>query len=46
MKKQLLPIHLVVYMLTFKNREMELTPCFIEELEEYILERTRYKGYE
>jgi hypothetical protein len=46
MKKQLLLVHLVAYILTLENQEMELTPRFMEELEEYILERIRYKGYE
>lgn len=46
MKKQLLPVHLAAYMLTPENREMELTPGFMEKLEEYILMTIGIKGYE
>ena len=46
MRKQLLPVHLAAYMLTPANREMELTPKFMQELEDYILERIGIKGYE
>jgi hypothetical protein len=46
MRKQLLPVYLVAYILTPENREMELTSVFMQQLEDYIIERIREKGYE
>jgi hypothetical protein len=46
MRKQLLPVHLAAYILTPNNREMELTPVFMQQLEEYLINRIWIKGYE